>query len=102
MKRQTRTELDKIVMIGMSKIDQLVNKLCDECETPQIEVEQPDPAIDINDLFEQFRIDRAAAFRSYDPFGDRPSLIGMQNSHNPFDAQRAAGQANLGMLGSVF
>ena len=36
MKRQTRTELSKIVMIGMARIDQVVNKLCDECVAPQI------------------------------------------------------------------
>ena len=36
MKRQTRTELNKIVMIGMARIDQVVNKLCDECVAPQI------------------------------------------------------------------
>lgn len=32
MKRQTRTELDKIVMIGLGRIDQIIEKCCDDLE----------------------------------------------------------------------
>lgn len=40
MERQTRTELEKIVMIGLSRIDQIIDRLCDEVVTPVIVIEK--------------------------------------------------------------
>jgi hypothetical protein len=106
MKRQTRTELDKIVMIGMSKIDQLVNQLCDDCVAPQIEVERP-IFIDRNPgwlslLAAEGRAQQLDALRYslsaqqaqaglYDPFDDMQGLAGLRNA--------TSGQA-LGLIGT--
>lgn len=88
--RTTRTELSKIVMIGMSKIDQIVNKLCDDCVTPQIYVEQPE-------------IVPARMMTAQETLRFRQQIYAAQsNFTDPFAQQRSAGQANLGMLGSVF
>jgi len=100
VKRTTRTELDKIVMIGMSKIDQLVNKLCDDCVSDSIDVDSfleahgylvPDntPCQTGYTWIELSRL-RAASFREM-----RERASGVQNAYNPFDANGAAGQANM-------
>jgi hypothetical protein len=89
MKRQTRTELDKIVMIGMGRIDQIVNKLCDDCVTPSIEVKRTRIKSGRNPGWLRQEAER------------RERAAGMQNAYNPFDAQRAAGAANVGCFSAL-
>lgn len=90
MRRQTRTELSKIVMIGMSKIDQVVNKLCDDCVTPQIET-----GIKVSRYEGGYMIEGLESGVYYP--ADLMRIAAQQRamgSYNPFDAQRAAGAAN--------
>jgi capsid protein len=101
MKRTTRTELSKIVMIGMSKIDQVVNKLCDDCVADSIDVDSfleahgylvPDntPCQTGYSWVEQARL-RQADFREMIAAQQRAMF-------DPFAQQRAAGAANVSLL----
>ena len=83
MKRQTRTELDKIIFIGMSKIDQLVNKLCDDCVTPRVEVEQPARPVYSMTVQETIRMrERVYQLNHTDPFCSVPRMAGEANNYN--------------------
>lgn len=100
MERQTRTELDKIVMIGMGRIDQLVNQLCDGCVAPQIEVEKP--RYETQDRFRSFFGVVPGRERIFD--AGLQQLAAAQSSL--LDEKRLAGMANayggtLGFLGGA-
>ena len=103
MERQTRTELDKIVMVGMSKIDQLVNKLCDDCVADSIDVDSfleahgylvvdNTPCQTGYTWADQSRL-RQADFRGMVAAQQR--AIGQ---YDPFAQQRAAGAASMDWL----
>lgn len=77
MKRQTATELEKIVNIGFARIDQIFDKACDELEVLKyVEPESDDTdnstitnSIQLNILFDQYAQERAR-FRQQQAMND--------------------------------
>ncbi len=104
MKRYTRTKLEKIIFIGFARIDQIIDKACDDLDAIKPKkIELPLPTGGIlrdSDPMRRAQSQRNDCVRA---MTDKASLAAQQNMGlRQAGGCGGAGQAGIGLIGGLF